>query len=414
LAAELAKWNARFGNAGERPPEASTPNSRDPQRPLRIGWVSPDFRRHPIGRFLLPIFSAHDAAHFPFYCYSDVPAEDGITAALRAHAQQWRATAALSHDELAALIRGDQIDILIDLTMHMQGTRLPVFAQKPAPVQMTYLAYASSTGVPQIDYRLTDIFLDPPGTSSPFVEKPLHLQSYWCYAPDPAAPEVNPLPAAASGQITFGNLNNFCKASRPALAAWLGVLRAVPNSQLLLHAPPGVARDRITQLLIDNHLDPARIRFAGLLPFQQYMQTYHQIDIALDPFPYTGGTTSCDALWMGVPLLTRAGNIGFARSGVSLLSQLGLTDWIATSPEDYVARAARLAQNLTQLAELRAALRPRMLASRLLNASAFAADLQALFRQAWTLQCLDSRDPLFVSPANIALPPGVPVFPGAG
>ncbi len=391
LAAELAHWNTRFASTPIPSPNSSpNPNhNRNPNpslKSLRIGWVSPDFRRHPIGRFLLPIFSAHDKTNFPFTCYSDVPAEDELTAQLRSHAQQWHTTIALSHDDLAALIRRDQIDILIDLTMHMQGSRLPVFAEKPAPIQMTYLAYASSTGVPQIDYRLTDIFLDPPGTSSPFVEKPLHLQSYWCYAPDTSAPAVNPLPAATTGTITFGSLNNFCKASPPALAAWIKILRAVPNSQLLLHAPPGSARDRITQLLIDNHLDPARIRFAGLLPFNQYMQMYHQIDIALDPFPYAGGTTSCDALWMGVPLVTLAGNTGVGRSGVRLLSHLSLSEFISSNVDSYISIAAQLASDPARLAHLRATLRDRMQSSLLTNAPRFAADLQSLFRRAWDAQ----------------------------
>jgi predicted O-linked N-acetylglucosamine transferase (SPINDLY family) len=380
LAEELARWNARFAAPAA---EASPPKEpRDPGRPLRIGWVSPDFRRHPIGRFLLPLFAAHDKAEFEFFCYSDVKAEDEITAALRKHAAQWRETSRLAHDGLAALIRRDEIDILIDLTMHMQGCRLPVFARKPAPVQITYLAYASSTGLPQMDYRLTDASIDPVDALNPFVEEPVRLNSYWCYAPDPAAPAVGRLPALARGHITFGNLNNLCKSSPEALRAWMKILQAVPNSHLLLHCPQGSPRERVQQLFSSGGIASARLRFADLLPFPQYMALYNQIDIALDPFPYSGGTTSCDALWMGVPLVTLAGKTTVGRGGVSILSQLSLSNWIASAPEEYVALAIRAAQDQAQLATLRQSLRRRMTSSPLTSAAQFASDLQRVLRKA--------------------------------
>jgi predicted O-linked N-acetylglucosamine transferase (SPINDLY family) len=255
-------------------------------------------------------------------------------------------------------------------------------------VQITYLAYCSSTGLETMDYRLTDPYLDPPEQGAArYVERSLYLESYWCYAPDVATPGVSALPARAAGRITFGCLNNFCKASRPALETWARLLAAVPHAQLLLHAPPGSPRQRVSGLLAAAGVDPARCTFAGKVSFDAYLRLYDRIDIALDPFPYAGGTTTCDALYMGVPVVTLAGSTAVGRSGVSLLSQLGVGEWIARDADHYVELAAGLAGAPDRLEKLRAGLRGRMEGSSLMDAGRFARAFQGVLRRVWRDWC---------------------------
>jgi predicted O-linked N-acetylglucosamine transferase (SPINDLY family) len=387
VAGELRVWNHRHAEPMARLIKLHE-NDRNPDRPLRIGWVSPDFRSHPIGRFLLPVFEAHERKDCLFFCYSDAPfpprQPDTITAQIRAHADRWHNTEKLRDKELATLIRFDQVDILIDLTMHMQGSRLLTFAQKPAPVQMTYLAYPTSTGLVAMDYRLTDHTLDPPDAdTSVYTEKPLRLRSYWCYPAPENAPAVTPLSARTSGHVTFACLNNFSKVSPQALRTWMDILRTLPESRLFLHAAPGSHRDRLRATLAAAGIDPARCEFFGFLPFADYLALHHRIDIVLDPFPYAGGTTSCDALYMGVPLVTWGGPTALSRGGVSILSALGLPELIAASPEAYAEIAMRLAKDLPRLEQVRATLRGRMEASPLMDAWGFARDFQANLRHAW-------------------------------
>ncbi len=372
-------------------PHGSDPN---PNRRLRIGYVSPDFCEHPVGRFLLPLLGAHDHENFEVFCYSDVRNPDPTTDQLRAHADVWRDTAGVSDGQLAGTIREDRIDLLVDLTMHMANNRLPLFARKPAPVQVTYLAYASTTGLDTIDYRLTDPFLDPPGADGRFYsERSVRLpETYWCYQPGIATPEVSPLPAlSASGRVTFGCLNNFCKVTLATLAAWSRLLRAVPDSALVLHAREGSHRARVRETLAREGVDPARVRFVGFLPLPEYFARYHEIDIGLDPFPYTGGTTTCDALWMGVPVVTLAGKTAFSRGGLSLLSNLGLPELAARDTEDYVEIAAGLARELPRLAALRASLRERMRRSPLTDAPRFARHVEDAYREMWRGWCQTQR-----------------------
>ncbi len=399
LAGELAFWNARHAQPLARLIQPLA-NDRAPDRPLRVGLVSPDFRGHPIGRFLLPLFAAHDATDCQLFCYSDhVPAgPDRITTQLRAGADRWHDTADLTHKELAGLIRLDRVDILLDLTMHMEGSRLLTFALKPAPIQITYLAYPTSTGMETMDYRLTDAAFDPRnagvspagsiGENSPYTEKSLHLRSYWCYPPPVAAPEsappVAPLPALAAGHITLACLNNFSKVSPQALHTWIKILHALPDSRLFLHAAPGSHRDRLHATLAAAGIAPARCEFFGFLPFAEYLALHHRIDLALDPFPYAGGTTSCDALYMGVPLVTWAGPAALSRGGVSILSALGLPELIGATPEAYVDIAVGLGKELGRLEQLRATLRQRMEASVLMDGRGFARDFQETMRRAWT------------------------------
>jgi protein O-GlcNAc transferase len=404
VAAELRVWNDRHAAPLTRFIKPH-PNSRDPDRPLRIGFVSPDFRGHPIGRFLLSLFAAHAAAQTAtdgagvgpnaveggicrFYCYSDVPfpprKADPITSRIKAGADSWANTADLTDHELAELIRLDQIDILLDLTMHMEGSRLQTFAQKPAPVQMTYLAYPTSTGMETMDYRLSDNAFDPPDSDTGiYTEKTLRLASYWCYPAPENAPPVSPLPALTAGHITFACLNNFAKVSPQALATWIDILKTLPNSRLFLHAAPGRHRDRVHTALSHAGITPDRCHFFGFLPFADYLALHHQIDIALDPFPYAGGTTSCDALYMGVPLITLAGPTALSRGGVSILSALGMPELIGRTPGDYFRIAVGLANDLPHLQHLRATLRKRMLTSALMDGQAFLHDFRTTLRSAW-------------------------------
>jgi predicted O-linked N-acetylglucosamine transferase (SPINDLY family) len=374
-------------------------NTRDPSRRLRIGYVSPDFNGHPVGRFILPLLACHDHQQFEIYCYASVQRSDSFTPRIQQQADVWRDIRTLSNDEAAKLIRQDRIDILIDLTMHMAKNRMLLFACKPAPVQATYLAYAGTTGLDTIDYRITDPHLDPPASSEEYyAERSIRLpQSYWCYEPPPESPEIAPLPAATKGFITFGCFNNFCKMSAGALQTWCGILTAVPNSRLLLHAAPGSHRDVLRQKLSDSGIDPNRLGFTGKLPLPQYMRQYHNVDIGLDPFPYVGGSTTCDALWMGVPVVTLRGQTAVGRGGASILSNVGLTEFIAENPEQYLLIACGLAGDLSKLAELRSSLRTRIERSPLMNARQFAADIEAAYRQMWRTWCEqpgNSRSPV--------------------
>jgi predicted O-linked N-acetylglucosamine transferase (SPINDLY family) len=390
IAAEHRRWNERHA-ARLRParPEpvlaygAGRSNSALGDGRLKIGYVSPDFRGHPVGRFLLPLLECHDYSQFEIFCYSDVRAPDGLTERLRARADVWRNMVGQSDEHVADTIRRDGIDILVDLTMHSADNRLLVFARKPAPVQITYLAYCSTSGLDAIDYRLTDPWFDPPALGDAnYSEKSLHLpETYWCYQPSHAAPETGPLPALAAGQVTFGCLNSFAKVSPAALMTWCRLLVAVPQSRLVLHAKAGSHRQRALDCFIREGLDPQRVTFAGFVPAAEYLRAYNEIDIALDPFPFAGGTTTCDALWMGVPVVSLAGRTAVGRAGVSILSNLGLPELIADSPEQYIKIAGELAGNLPRLSELRAGLRERMRQSPLTDAPRFARHVEAAYRK---------------------------------
>lgn len=387
LLAEHRAWAERFANpltVAARPPE----NDRAPDRRLRIGYVSPDFRLHPVGRFLLPLLAHLDRDQAEVFCYSDVRKPDAITDRLRSHAGHWRSTVALSDEQLAEQIRADRIDVLIDLTMHMADNRMLVFARKPAPVQITWLAYTGTTGMAAMDYRLSDPHLDPPGHDTFSTERTIRLpHCFWCYEPHEPAPEVNAVPAATAGFITFGCFNNFCKVTEPALRLWADLLRDLPNSRLLLHTLEGEHRERVRTLFTSVGVSPDRLEFVGFQPMDAFFRLHHRIDVALDPFPYSGGTTTCDALWMGVPVVTLAGQTAVGRAGVSLLSNVGLPQLIARTPDEYVTIAQGLASDLPRLAELRATLRQRMSTSPLMDADRFASEMLAAYRMAWQEWC---------------------------
>ena len=387
LLEEHVRWNDKYAKPLTRSIHPH-PNDRTPARKLRIGYVSGDFNDHPVGRFMLPLLSNHDRERFEVVCYSDTRRQDATTARLRSAASQWRITLWLSDTQLADMVRQDSIDILVDLTMHAHGSRLLAFAPKPAPVQATYLAYCSTTGLETMDWRLTDPYLDPAGTDGSYTERSIRLpRTYWCYAP-PAEANVARQARPGEGPITFGCLNNFAKVSQPALDAWSEILRQVDDSRLILHSASGEHRRRISDFFEQRRISPQRIRFVERCPLDEYFARYGQIDIALDTFPFAGATTTCDALWMGVPVVSLAGDTAVGRAGASILSNLGLADWVAKSPDQYVSIATTLARDRVRLDELNRSIRQRMLGSPLMDAATFARDVEAGFRSMWHIYCL--------------------------
>jgi predicted O-linked N-acetylglucosamine transferase (SPINDLY family) len=366
------------------------PNSPDGNRRLRIGYVSPDFRDHVVGRNLIPLFDRHDKSLFDVVCYSDVVKPDSVTNSLQSRAGRWHNICALADDQVFLLIRKDEIDILIDLASHTAHNRLLLFARKPAPIQATYLAYCSTTGLPSMDYRFSDPYLDPPEQDlTVYSERTIVMNpSYWCYTPPSDTSYPNELPALSNGWITFGCLNKFIKISQPSLELWARILRAVPRSRLLLHARPGRHRERMLESFLLQGVSNERIEFIGEQNYQGYFQTYHRIDFSLDPFPYTGGMTSCDSLWMGVPLVTLAGKqTAVSRAGCSVLTNAGLSEFIARDYDEYANIATAAVMNLSRLSSLRATLRSRMRESSLMNAEQYARSIETAYRYMWMQWC---------------------------
>jgi predicted O-linked N-acetylglucosamine transferase (SPINDLY family) len=360
------------------------PNDRTPDRRLRIGYVSPDFREHPVGRFLLPLLAEHDHQNFEIFCYAQVHAPDALTGQLRAHANHWHSLTGLSDEQAAALIRNHQIDILVDLSGHTAHHRLLVFARKPAPVQVTFLGYPDTTGLTTMDYRLTDAYADPPGqTESCHSEQLIRLPCAWCYQPA-HRPEIA---ARRDGPIIFGCCNKLAKITEPMLALWARILRAVPESGLLLKAPAlgsESTRQHVRRKLEKAGIALDRVELRGYEPsLAAHLALYDRITIALDTFPYHGTTTTCEALWMGVPVVTLAGTTHVSRVGVSLLSNVGLPDLVAASEEQYVQLAVSLANHPQRLTDLRGTLRQRLDHSPLLDAPRYARDIEAAFREMW-------------------------------
>ncbi|SAL57292.1 TPR repeat-containing protein [Caballeronia cordobensis] len=385
---ECLRFAARH-EAPLRPAEVDYPNSRDPSRRVRIGYVAPDFNMHCQSMFTAPVFGAHDHAAFEIVCYSSTSDTDHITASMRTKVDLWRDVHALSDEALAQRIRDDRIDVLVDLTLHMSQGRPLLFARCPAPVQVQWLGYPGTTGSSAIRYRLTDPWIDPPGrpdVDARYSERSIRLpETFWCVDPRVTtqhAPEVGPLPALANGHITFGCLNNPCKASDRTLNMWAAVLATTPGARLVLLSPPG-ARERAAERLGALGVDIARIEFLDYQPRDAYLRTYDRIDIGLDTFPYNGHTTSLDALWMGVPVPSRAGETAVSRAGLSFLMNLGLGDLAAHDDAAYVDIVSRLACDLPRLAHLRASLRARLEASPMMDAPRFTRHLEAAYRAMW-------------------------------
>jgi protein O-GlcNAc transferase len=398
---EILDECVRFATRHEAPFLAQTvryPNDRNPARRLRIGYVAPDFNGHCQSMFTAPVFASHDRAMVELYVYSSVTRADQTTVRLRASADIWRDVQHLSDEQLAAQIRDDRIDVLIDLTLHMSRGRPLLFARRPAPVQVQWLGYPGTTGSRAIRYRLSDPWIDPPDqpeTEAFYSERTIRLpDTFWCVdlrVTSPNPPDVGALPATSNGFVTFGCLNNPCKASARTLRMWARVLAAVPDARFVLLAGEG-PREHFSARLGALGVDMSRVSFIGYQERDVYLQTWNSIDIGLDTFPYNGHTTTLDALWMGVPVPSRAGATAVSRAGLSLLSNLDLADLVAYDDDAYVEIVTNLAHDLARLAELRASLRGRLEASPMMDAPRFTRDLERAYRQMWQAWCADSSD----------------------
>ena len=369
------------------------PNSCEPERPLRIGYVSADFREHSVTYFFERLLECHDREHFHSVCYSSSATSDDFTARLRQISGEWRDVIGLNDDRLADLIRQDKIDILVDLGGHTGQTRLLTFARKPAPIQVTWLGYCDTTGMRTMDYRLTDARVDPPGLNEHWhTEKLVRLpDTAWCYRPHEKAPPVESPPAVRNGYITFGSFNVRPKLTDEVLSLWAKVLQKVPDSRLLLKHN-GIRASSVREGLIaffkNAGIAAERLELVPQFPSPiEHLAAYHRLDIALDSFPYNGTTTTCEALWMGVPVIALEGQTHVSRVGVSLLSTIGFQNLIASSPAAYLDIATSLANDIAGLAEIRLSMRDRMRASPLMDGPRFALHVERAFREMWTTWC---------------------------
>ena len=365
-------------------------NAPDPARHLKVGYVSPDFRHNVVAHFLMSLLEAHDHEQCEVHCYSSVVRADAITERFKKTADVWRDVTALSDEALAERIREDRIDILVDLSQHMPGNRLLVFARKPAPVQVAWLGHPWSTGLRAIDFRLTDSWMEPERSAwSESVEVPVRLPDSWfCFDPIDESPEPGELPALRAGHVTFGCLNNFARVNEAVMERWAKILCGVENSRLLLRCPSGATQARVLRFFEAHGIDAARVEFAGWTATRiEFQRLFDRMDIALDPFPYNGGTTTCDTLWMGVPVLTLPGEMVVSRIGLSILAACGLTECVAHSESEYLRLAVSLATDLPRLAALRSTLRQRMKASAFMDAPRFARDVEQAYRGMWRKWC---------------------------
>ncbi|MGD1278627.1 MAG: tetratricopeptide repeat protein [Tepidisphaeraceae bacterium] len=372
-------------------------NDAAPDRRLKIGYVSPDFRQHSVGFFLLNLLANHDPAAVEVFCYSDAARPDAATARFQQSAHRWKPVVGVADAQLAQIIIQDQIDILVDLAGHTAGNRLLVFARKPAPIQVSYCGYPDTTGLATMDYRFTDAYADPPGATEQYHSEQLVRlpRCFLCYAPPADGPEVGPVPATAAGRITFGSFNSISKLSDATVAMWSQVLSAVPNSRLMIKGQgltDAPVRQQVLERFAAHGIAADRLELhSSIASLAGHLELYHQIDIALDTYPYHGTTTSCEAMWMGVPVVTLAGKTHASRVGVSLLSNVGLEQLIAQTPEQYVQIAADLAKDLAALSVLRSALRSRLAASPLLDGSGLAREVEAAYRVMWKQWCENRR-----------------------
>lgn len=361
-----------------------------PERRLRVGYVSPNFKEHAVACFFESTLACHDPSEVDVHCYSDVEAPDEGTERLRTLAHHWHETAGLADEQFARKVMKDGIDVLVDLSGHTQGNRLLAFARKPAPVQITWNGYANTTGISAMDYRITDAITDPPGvTDRLHTEHLIRMPHVYMVFTRPfQSPQVNRPPVESAGHLTFGSFNAVTKITSQVAALWSRVLLALPGARLLIATvPSAAARERLCGIFEGYGIRDDRIEFYPRLPKDEFLRLHHRADIALDPFPFNGTTTTCHSLWMGLPVVTLAGTTHVARVGASMLTNIGLSEFVAKSEEQYADIALRLALDPPRLAELRSNLRERMLASPLMDAVSFAHALESRYREAWRIWC---------------------------
>lgn len=388
---EHLRWGERHrlaGDAGGR-----HENVPDPAHRLRIGYVSPDFYCHSVAYFFEPLLGCHNHGQFEIFCYADAVKVDAVTERLKQQADHWQVIQGLSDQQVADLVRSHGIDILVDLTGHTANSRLRVFTAKPAPVQVSYLGYPNTTGLKQMDYRISDSHADPEGTTEQWHSETLQRLAggFLCYRPSPDAPPVSGLPALEHGYITFGSFNNLAKISPDVVAVWAQILLAVPTSRLIIKniaLADSATRARFQQMFEALGIEPGRVDLRPPVPAAEgHLKTYSEVDIGLDSFPYNGTTTTCEALWMGVPVVTLSGDTHVARVGTSLLHRVGLDDLVAERQTTYVEVAVEFAGNLKQLARIRGGLRETMHGSSLCDGKRIARELESAYRDMWSTWC---------------------------
>lgn len=392
IAEATRRWAGLLRRPGRRPPFT---NDRNPDRKLRIGYVSGDFRTHAVTFFLESVLAAHDHAGVEVTCYSNNAENDQTTERLKTLADHWRTITGLKDEDAEALIRSDGIDILVDLSGHTYQERLALFARKPAPIQCTWLGYYATTGLPEIDYVIADRIIVPPEDEVFFTEKPWRMpDSYLCFTKPSDAPEVNNLPALRNGFVTFGSCNQGIKLNNAVIELWSRILRSLSSARLVLRARDlgeARARDEIIRKFAANGITEDRLTILGGGRRADFLGTYNSFDIALDPFPYAGGTTTMEALWMGVPVVGMRGNRFSGRVSESILTTIGLLELIVPDDAEYLAKAISLAQDLPRLSELRAKLRGMVASSPICDAPRFARQLEDAYRRMWANWCASAE-----------------------
>lgn len=388
LLAEHVHWAEMHARPhGDSPPSIRFDNDRDPRRRLRVGYVSPDLKNHPVPCFFEPVLRQHDPQQVEVFVYAEVASPDATTARLRGLVSNWRSTCGLNDDQMADLVLKDCIDVLVDLAGHTGHNRLTVFARRVAPVQVTWLGYPNTTGVSAIDYWLTDAICDPEDEAPLAAEKIVRLpNSLGCFLPASDAPDVVPLPAKKTGNLTFGSLHTLAKLNPQVLDLWSRILRELPDARLLMYRDTlgGSALEYFLKEFATRGIDLSRLDLRHRLPpGMRHLSLYNEIDITLDAFPWCGHTTACEAMWQGVPMLTLLGNRHAGRMVASVLTQVGLTDWIAHDHDEYLRLAVDWARRLDALAQLRSTLRERMATAPLCDAARFTRSLEEAYRRMW-------------------------------
>jgi protein O-GlcNAc transferase len=395
----------RFGSLIENQVRAADPRDsrlEDPQRRLRIGFVSGDFRNHAVATFLEPVLERLTKyAGVELHAYYAETVEDEVTVRLRAHFKAWNAVALTTDEALADLITSHRIDILFDLSGPTGLNRLRAFARKPAPIQVSWIGYPGTTGLRAMDYHFADRYWLPPGQfDQHFVEKLVYLPATGTFQPEPAAPQVVALPALATGQLTFGSFNRLGKINAATIRLWSTLLRALPASKLIVAGIPlGGQHIQLMEGFAAEGVERERLTFHSRSGIDTYLALHHQVDLCLDTFPYNGGTTTHHALWMGVPTLTIAGTTPAGRQGAALLGLMGLDEFIATDDADFVAKGLYWAARLDTLAELRTGLRELCRQSPSLQPDVLVAVLERSLRRMWTRWCANMPAESFEIPA---------------
>lgn len=359
---------------------------------LRVGYLSSDLRKHSVAFFIEPLLTHHNAARYEIVCYFSHRDADAVTERLRGKAHRWRDVSDMDDIQLAQTISADGIDILVDLNGHTAGNRLPVFARRVAPVQVSFIGYPGTTGVVNMDYRLVDAITDPPGTEHLCTETLVRLPScFLCYRPPDESPAVEQPPCENNGYVTFGSFNNLAKINSDVIALWAQLLQEIPDSRLILKNPSlrdRAVRERFQTLFAEVGVDRHRIDLMGYIPEDTaHLGVYGRVDIALDTFPYNGTTTTCEALWMGVPVICLRGDRHSGRVGMSLLTAAGFPDWIANTPEQYIRIARNLARDRKNLGVLRLRLRECMRQSRLCSAEDYTRAVEKIYEELYAHRC---------------------------